>query len=84
MRCVLIGIGINDAAMFTPKGSPKALVIEMVSYIARAVSLGVRLGANMSRGHLLLSVWSGSVDDVAGSESLLTLVFRGCAGLEPL
>jgi F-type H+-transporting ATPase subunit a len=66
MRCVLIGIGIQgmkDAAMFTPKGSPKALspvlvVIEMVSYIARAVSLGVRLGANMMRGHLLLSVLS--------------------------
>ena len=69
MRCVLIGIGINginDAAMFTPKGSPKALgpvlvVIEMVSYRARAESLGVRLGANMSRGHLLLSVLSGFV-----------------------
>lgn len=46
---------------FVPAGTPLALVpmlvlIEFVSYLARAVSLGVRLAANVIAGHLLLSI----------------------------
>jgi F-type H+-transporting ATPase subunit a len=42
-----------------PGGTPLALVplltiIETVSYVARAFSLGVRLSANMLAGHILL------------------------------
>jgi F-type H+-transporting ATPase subunit a len=31
----------------------------VVSYIAKAVSLGVRLGANLTAGHLLFAILSG-------------------------
>jgi F-type H+-transporting ATPase subunit a len=48
-------------AYFVPAGTPLALVpmlvlIEVVSYLARAVSLGVRLAANMIAGHMLLAI----------------------------
>lgn len=51
-------------AMFMPAGSPLVLapflvIIELVSYIAKAISLGVRLAANITAGHLLFSIISG-------------------------
>lgn len=50
-------------AFFIPSGTPLALVpllvlIELLSYIARAFSLGVRLFANMCAGHTLLKILS--------------------------
>lgn len=50
--------GIHFFAFFVPSGTPLGLVprlvlIELVSYFARAVSLGVRLFANMVAGHTL-------------------------------
>jgi F-type H+-transporting ATPase subunit a len=68
---ILIGVtiigfqrhGLEFFALFVPAGTPFALVfllvaIEFVSYLARAVSLGVRLGANMIAGHSLLKIIS--------------------------
>jgi F-type H+-transporting ATPase subunit a len=51
--------GFHFFSLFVPAGTPLALVplltiIEAVSYVARAVSLGVRLSANMLAGHILL------------------------------
>ncbi len=51
-------------SMFMPAGTPLALVpfiviIELVSHIAKAVSLGVRLAANITAGHLLFAILSG-------------------------
>lgn len=51
--------GLHFFSLFVPAGTPLALVplltlIEAVSYVARAVSLGVRLSANMLAGHILL------------------------------
>lgn len=48
---------------FIPSGTPLVLVpllvlIELISYLARAVSLGVRLFRNMMRGHTLLKILS--------------------------
>src|SRR6202049_363833 len=48
---------------FVPSGTPLALVpllvlIETVSYLARALSLGIRLFANMVAGHSLLKILS--------------------------
>jgi F-type H+-transporting ATPase subunit a len=48
---------------FVPAGTPLALVpllvlIEVISYLARAFSLGIRLFANMSAGHTLLKILS--------------------------
>jgi len=54
---------IKFFSFFVPAGTPLALVpllvlIELVSYLARAVSLGVRLFANITAGHTLLKILS--------------------------
>lgn len=48
---------------FLPEGTPLPLVpllvlIELVSYSSRAISLGVRLFANMTAGHSLMAILS--------------------------
>jgi len=50
--------------LFSPEGTPLFLVpllalIELVSYIAKGLSLGIRLGANLISGHLLLLILAG-------------------------
>lgn len=55
--------GVNFFSLFVPSGCPLFLVpflvlIETVSYLARALSLGLRLGANLISGHILLKVLS--------------------------
>lgn len=39
--------------------APFLVIIETLSYIIRAISLGVRLAANISAGHLLFAILSG-------------------------
>lgn len=56
--------GIHFFSFFVPAGTPLALVpllalIELISYFARAFSLGVRLFANIVAGHTLLKILSG-------------------------
>jgi F-type H+-transporting ATPase subunit a len=51
-------------SLFTPEGTPLLLVpllalIELISYIAKGLSLGIRLGANLISGHLLLLILAG-------------------------
>ena len=55
--------GLKFFSFFIPAGTPLALVpllvlIELISYLARAVSLGVRLFANIVAGHTLLKILS--------------------------
>ena len=55
--------GIKFFSFFIPAGTPLGLVpllalIELISYLARAVSLGVRLFANIVAGHTLLKILS--------------------------
>uniref|UniRef100_A0A1X7THN8 F-ATPase protein 6 n=1 Tax=Amphimedon queenslandica TaxID=400682 RepID=A0A1X7THN8_AMPQE len=40
-------------------GMVYAIVVEAISYVSRAISLGVRLAANLIAGHLLFSIISG-------------------------
>src|SRR3954462_6365864 len=62
----LLGLSIHKVSFFSyfiPSGTPLALVpllvlIELVSYTARAFSLGIRLFANMVAGHTLLKILS--------------------------
>jgi len=68
---ILIGVTIlglyihklHFFSFFIPSGTPLALVpllvlIELISYLARAFSLGIRLFANVVAGHTLLKILS--------------------------
>jgi F-type H+-transporting ATPase subunit a len=55
--------GVHFFSILVPAGTPLVLVpllvvIEAISYLARAISLGVRLSANMISGHVLLKIIS--------------------------
>jgi len=52
--------------LFIPAGTPLALVplmiiIEIISYLTRTFSLGLRLSVNMITGHTLVKVFSGMI-----------------------
>lgn len=56
--------GLHFFSLFLPKGLPLALaplivVIEVISYLSRPISLSVRLFANMVAGHTMLKVFAG-------------------------
>ena len=58
--------GIKYLELFVPKNVPIILlpliiVIELISYLSRPVSLSVRLFANMMAGHTMLKVFGGFV-----------------------
>jgi len=79
---------------FVPSGTPLLLVpllvlIEVVSYLARAFSLGIRLFANMAAGHSLLKILSTFLYQMFSAgiiASILTLIpfsiFLALCGLE--
>jgi F-type H+-transporting ATPase subunit a len=77
--------GLHFFSFLLPKGAPLMLapllvVLELVSYCFRAVSLGVRLFANMMAGHTLVKILSGfawtmlSVGGVLAAASLIPFV----------
>lgn len=78
---VVLGLylhGWGFFALFVPSGTPLALVpvlvlIEALSYASRAISLGLRLGANILSGHLLMLIL-GSLIISLMSSSLLGFV----------
>lgn len=47
--------------------APLMLIIELISHIARPISLGVRLGGNMTGDHMVLGVFAGIAESVFGS-----------------
>lgn len=56
--------GLKFFSLLVPAGCPLGLlpllvIIELISYLARHLSLGLRLGANIMAGHMLLSILSG-------------------------
>ena len=55
---------------------PLLVLIETVSYVSRAISLGVRLAANLSAGHLLFAILAGFGFNM--------LIASGPAGVLPL
>jgi F-type H+-transporting ATPase subunit a len=76
--------GTKFFSLFVPAGCPLGLLpllvlIEFISYLARAVSLGLRLAANILSGHMLLAILSGFTYNIMTS-GLLAFVI----GLLPL
>ena len=62
----LVRHGIVFFSLFVPAGTPLMLVpllvvLELISYTARALSLGLRLASNMIAGHSLLLIFSGFI-----------------------
>jgi len=56
--------GFHFLSLFVPQGVPKVLlplmvVIEVISYLTRPISLSVRLFANMMAGHTMMAVFAG-------------------------
>src|SRR6266567_6169209 len=86
--------GIKFFSFFVPAGTPLGLVpllvlIELLSYSARALSLGVRLFANIVAGHTLLKILSTYLYKLFNSSILIMVLallpftlFAGILALE--
>ena len=69
MLVTLVGFarhGVGFLKLFVPSGIPAVLmpllvVIELISYLTRPVSLSVRLFGNMMAGHTMLKIFGGFV-----------------------
>lgn len=76
--------GLKFFSLFVPAGAPLGLLpllvlIEFILYLSRNVSLGLRLGANILSGHILLNILSGFSYNIMSSGFILLFV-----GLIPL
>ena len=76
--------GLKFFSLFVPAGCPLGLLpllvlIEFISYLARNVSLGLRLAANILSGHMLLNILSGSTYNIMNSGFIFFIL-----GLLPL
>ena len=84
---ILIGViilgftnyGINYLGMMMPGGSPEVLapllvMIELVSQLAKGVSLGVRLAANIMAGHLLFAILGGFAYKMIIAGGVITVI----------
>lgn len=81
LACVIIAIvtligfirhGFHFFRLFCPEGTPIYIApllvpVEIMSYMTRPVSLGVRLFANMVAGHAMLKIFAGFVLLLAGT-----------------
>ena len=82
--------GLDYLKLFVPDGVPKILlplivIIEIISYLSRPLSLSVRLFANMMAGHTMLKVFGGFVISLGLIGGWLPLSFSvALTGLEIL
>jgi len=71
-------------SLLVPSGCPLGLLpllvlIEFISYLSRNVSLGLRLGANVLSGHMLLNILAGFTYNIMSKGSIYIIL-----GLVPL
>jgi F-type H+-transporting ATPase subunit a len=76
--------GLEFFSLLVPAGCPLGLLpllvlIEFISYLSRNISLGLRLGANIMSGHMLLNILSGFTYNIMTSGIIFFFV-----GLVPL
>ena len=82
--------GLSYLKLFVPSGIPLILmplivVIEIISYLSRPISLSVRLFANMMAGHTMMKVFGGFVISLGIIGGWLPLSFSvALTGLEIL
>jgi len=82
--------GLSYLKLFVPSGVPAVLlplivIIEIISYLSRPISLSVRLFANMMAGHTMLKVFGGFVVSLGILGGCLPLGFSiALTGLEIL
>jgi F-type H+-transporting ATPase subunit a len=79
--------GFSFLKMFVPSGVPVLMlplmiVIELISYFTRPLSLSVRLFANMLAGHTMLKVFAGFVVKLGVFGVVPLLVMVPLTGLE--
>ena len=87
LGATLLGLskhGLEFFSLFVPAGCPLGLLpllvlIEFISYLARNISLGLRLAANILSGHMLLNILSGFTYNIMNSGIIFFLL-----GLLPL
>ena len=78
----ILGLSIHRLQFFSyfiPSGTPFALVpllvlIEVISYVARAASLGLRLFANMLGGHTLMKILASFLYKMFSASFLIAIV----------
>lgn len=76
----LVNFKWNFFSMLMPAGVPYGLapflvIIETLSFMVRAISLGVRLAANISAGHLLFGIISGFAFTMLSSGWVVLSIF---------
>jgi len=76
--------GLKFFSLLVPAGCPLGLLpllvlIEFISYLSRNISLGLRLGANILSGHMLLNILAGFTYNIMTSGILFFFL-----GLVPL
>jgi F-type H+-transporting ATPase subunit a len=87
LGATILGFNKHGLAFFSllvPAGCPLTLLpllvlIEFISYLSRNVSLGLRLGANILSGHMLLNILAGFTYNIITSGFIFFLL-----GLIPL
>ncbi|MCB2082057.1 MAG: F0F1 ATP synthase subunit A [Rickettsiales bacterium] len=72
--------GLHYLKLFVPEGlpmwmAPLMVFIEIISYLARPVTLSVRLAANMMAGHTMLKVLAGFVLAMGWTLGWIPMVF---------
>ena len=74
--------GLGFLKLFVPSGVPLPMLvilvpIEVISFLARPVSLSIRLFANMLAGHITLKVFAGFIITLAGAGGFLSALSVG-------
>lgn len=82
VMCLVIGFarhGLHFFELFVPPQTPVVLLpliilIELISYLSRPLTLSVRLFANMTAGHILLKVFAGFIISLGLAGGVLPLL----------
>ncbi len=80
--CVAVGFakhGLHFFSLFVPQNTPVFLLplivlIELISFLSRPLTLSIRLFANMTAGHILLKVFAGFVISLATAGGVLAAI----------